>query len=94
MSREAFNFNERIATLAEINGEIFDSPPLSVGGNLFNIENPDEDVVGFFGAYSVQKRDIFIDKNMLSFVQPFPRPCGDCRIRAGAQLEIPEPYRR
>ena len=94
MSQEAFNYNERILDLAEINGEVFDPPPLSVGGNLTNVENPDDPIIGFFGAFSVQKAEIFIDRDILTFLQPFPGPCGDCRVRAGAQVEIPEPYRR
>ena len=93
MSREAFLFNERIASLQEIDGEIFDPPPLSIRGNVFNVENTDEPVVGFFGAYSVTVASGFISRDILEFRQPFPNPCGDCRVRAGAQVETPEPYR-
>lgn len=92
ISREAFEFNERIKTLQNIDGEIFDPPPLSIRGNIANVDDPSEIVIGHFGAYAVQKRDIFIPKNLLAFRQRFPRLCGDCRVRAGAQVEIPEPY--
>ena len=92
ITKEAFEFNERIKTLAEIDGEIFDPPPVGVRGNIYNIADPDEIVIGHFGAYEVQKKDIFLDASMLEFRQRFPRPCGDCRVRAGAQLETPGPY--
>ena len=91
---EAFEFNQRIQTLSEINGEIFDPPPLSIRGNIFNVDDPEELVVGYFGAYQKQTRGIFLDKSLLEFTQRFPDPCGDCRLRTGAQLETPEPYRQ
>ena len=94
MSLEAFAYNERIGNLREINGELFDPLPISVGGNLYNVENPNDPIIGFFGAYSVQTKSMFINRDILSFVQPFPGPCGDCRVRPGAQVEVPEPYRR
>lgn len=90
---EAFKFYDRIKTLREINGEIFDPPALSIGGNIFNIDDPNEVVVGYFGAYSVQKKSLFIERSLLDFIQRNPRPCGDCRLRSGAQTEIPEPYK-
>ncbi len=88
----AFNFYQNLNILDEIDGEIFDPPPLSIRGNIFNINDVREPVIGFFGAYSVQKKDIFISKELLKFRQRFTNPCGDCRIRAGAQVEVPEPY--
>ncbi len=91
--REAYEFNERIKTLAGIDGEIFDPPPLSVRGNLFNINDPEEIVIGYFGAYAVQKKDTFIPRSLLKFRQRYTNPCGDCRVRSGAQTQVPEPYR-
>lgn len=93
ISKEAYDFNQRIRTLQDIDGEIFDPPPLGIRGNINNIDDPSEIVIGHFGAYAMQKRDIFIPANLLEFRQRFTSPCGDCRVRAGAQVEIPEPYR-
>ncbi len=93
VSLEAFDFLERVDILATIDGEIFDPPPVSIRGNIFNIMNPDEQVIGFFGAYDVQKRSIFISRGDLGFIQRFPRVCGDCRVRPGAQTEVPDPFK-
>lgn len=93
VSEEVFEFNSRIDVLNEINGEIFDAPPLSVRGNVFNVNNPNETVIGYFGAYAKQTKETFIPLSMLKFVQRFPKPCGDCRARPGAQTETPEPYK-
>ncbi len=89
----AFEFNEKAKTLANINGDIFDPPPLSVGGNMFNINNPEERVIGYFGAYAKQTGEIFIPRSLLEFIHRFPDPCGDCRAFPGGQTEIPEPYK-
>ncbi len=91
--RDAFEFNDKLKTLESINGEIFDPPPLNVRGNIFNVNNPDETAIGYFGAYSVQKKGKFINRNILEFTQRSLNPCGDCRVRAGAQIETPEPFR-
>lgn len=90
---EAFKFNRRINTLTEINGEIFDPPPLNIRGNIFNVNNPEETVIGYFGAYAKQEKGIFISRSLLEFTQRDRLPCGDCRTRGGAQTEIPEPYK-
>ena len=89
---EAFDFNSRLKVLDEIDGELFDPPPISIRGNIFNVADESEPVIGFFGAYSVQKNSIFIPESLLKFKQRNPRPCGDCRVRAGARTETPEPY--
>ncbi len=93
LSQEAFEFFDRVGVLATINGEIFDPPPLSIRGNISNVNNPDERVIGFFGAYSVQTKDTFIPLDLLESIQTFPNPCGDCRVRPGAQVELPEEFR-
>lgn len=93
ISQGAFKFNEKAKLLGDISGQIFDPPPVSIRGNIFNINDPEETVVGYFGAYAKQTKGIFIPRSLLKFTQLFPGPCGDCRGRRGAQLEIPEPYK-
>ncbi len=93
MSEEAFLYNERIKILKEIDGEIFDPAPLDIKGNLYNIEDEEDLIIGFFGAYAVKRKGAFIKRNMLEFTQtPSTLICGDCRAREGAQEETPEPF--
>lgn len=89
----AFEFNQRAKTLRDINGEIFDPPPLNIRGNIFNINNPKETVIGYFGAYAKQTKGKFLPRSLLKFTQRSIKVCGDCRVRAGAQTEVPEPYK-
>ena len=92
-SQEAFNFFRNIDILSSIDGEIFDPPPVSIRGNIANINDSNELVVGFFGAFSVKRKGIFITKDLILDRQPFSGSCGDCRTRAGAQVEVPEVFR-
>ncbi len=93
MSEEAFLYKQRIEILKEIDGEIFDPAPLGIEGNLKNIEDDEELIIGFFGAYSVKKKGIFIEREMLDFIQiPSTQICGDCRVRDGSQLQTPDPF--
>lgn len=93
ISKDAFEFIDKIDIISSIDGEIFDPPPLGIRGNIFNINDENEQVIGFFGAYSIQKKDIFVQRDDLPFLQRALRPCGDCRVRVGAQTEVPDPYK-
>jgi len=91
VTQEAFEFLNNIQTLSEINGEIFDPPPVGARGNIINIEDPDELVAGFFGVHGVSSTGIFVKRSDLESVKQHSL-CGDCRFFAGGQFEIPEPY--
>ncbi|MEM9339026.1 MAG: DUF4249 domain-containing protein [Bacteroidota bacterium] len=92
ISEDAFAFFSAIKRLSEIDGDIFDPLPETIRGNIRNVEDPDELVIGHFGAFSAQKKGIFIPRSLFPFVQRFTQPCGDCRTRSGAQIDTPEPY--
>jgi hypothetical protein len=41
-------------------GGVFDNPPATIRGNIKNIANPEEQVLGFFGASAITKKQIYI----------------------------------
>jgi hypothetical protein len=41
-------------------GGIFDNPPMTISGNIKNIVNEEEQVLGFFGASAITKKQIYI----------------------------------
>ncbi len=92
MNQAAFDFLNNIEILSEIDGEIFDPPPVGARGNIINIADPNEQVVGFFGVYGKATRSTFVRNSILENIQPSTL-CGDCRQFANGQLEVPEPYR-
>ena len=48
ISREAHEYWRKVNLVANQTGSIFDAPPAAVRGNLFNINNPEEEVLGYF----------------------------------------------
>ena len=93
VTKDAFAFNNLLQSQLEIDGDIFDPPPATVRGNIFNVNDEDEVVIGLFGVTAVRTKSAFITRDMLEDIQRWPEPCGDCRVRAGATVETPEPFR-
>jgi len=62
LSEAAYVYWERIRVNSQEQGGLYESQPLSVKGNLHDVTNPDQQVLGFFGATSVKSKRIFIRK--------------------------------
>lgn len=91
--KEAFDFYTVVGILSEIDGEIFDPPPVRPLGNILNIEEPSEIVIGYFGAFGKSTHSAFIDRSVL-LDRKFHGTCGDCRyFQYNGQIEIPDVYR-
>ena len=92
-NRTAYEYYNNLRVLSEINGEIFDPPPVRPVGNFLNISNPNETVIGFFGVFSKSEKGVFVSRDILE-ERKFHGSCGDCRyFRFNGQLEIPDVYR-
>lgn len=60
MSDEAFQYWEKIRLNSQEQGGLYDSQPMSIKGNLHNVTNPGQDVLGFFSATTVTQKRIFV----------------------------------
>lgn len=58
LSKNVFDFWDAAAKQRNNGGSIFDAPPARIGGNIVNINNPDEVVIGVFSAAGVNKQEI------------------------------------
>lgn len=74
ISRQAYEYWENIRTVNNQNGSIFDIPPASVNGNIFNTQNQNEIVLGYFGVVSSTIARLEINKNELGAIRIDP-PC-------------------
>ncbi|MEM8938587.1 MAG: DUF4249 domain-containing protein [Bacteroidota bacterium] len=92
ISEEVYNFYSQLKVLAEIDGEIFDPPPVSVPSNIYNVDDPNEQVIGVFGAYSKYEIGVFVKRSQLSSVKN-NNVCGDCRYFLSGDLQVPDVYR-
>jgi hypothetical protein len=53
ITKEAYDYWEIVKMVAQSTGSIFDTPPGPVYGNIYNVNDPDERVLGFFEVSAV-----------------------------------------
>jgi len=74
LTKEAYEYWRKVDILANQVGSIFDTPPAYIPGNVVNVNNPDEKVLGYFQAVN-QTYDRFYT---LPFTFPFPLTMEPC----------------
>lgn len=60
ISKEIYEFFQGIKKQQANTGTIFDPTPASINGNIRNINDPDEIVLGYFGAFGVEDKRTFV----------------------------------
>ena len=60
LTKEAFDYWETLRRNTESLGSIFDAQPSQLTGNIKNIGNPNEPVLGYISAGTVQQQRIFV----------------------------------
>jgi hypothetical protein len=60
ISTKEYSFWENLKLVNETTGDIFDTQPYPVISNIYNIDNPEEKILGYFKVSSVQEKRIFI----------------------------------
>ncbi|MBN2350178.1 MAG: DUF4249 domain-containing protein [Bacteroidales bacterium] len=61
LSDKAYEYWKRQRIETQETGELYDSQPTNAKGNLFCVNNPDEPVLGFFGASAIAEKRVFFD---------------------------------
>lgn len=85
----AHRFLKLIEQQLGITGSVFDQPPANIRGNIINLDNPDEVVLGYFIAAAVDTKQIYIKKNNLEFLNTPSIIPDDCRTIEGALTQPP-----
>lgn len=62
MTPKAFDFWEALKKNNQSSGELFDSQPVNVKGNIVCLTKSDENILGYFGVSSVKTKRISIDE--------------------------------
>lgn len=65
LSREAYDFWRNLELANEHTGTLFDPPPTPVTGNMENVNDPLEPVLGYFEVAGVTEKRIFISRSEL-----------------------------
>jgi len=102
ITKSAFEYLENVNKVALQDGSIFDAPPAAIRGNLFNVNDPNEQVLGFFEVSSIDTirtfvRPIdFLDKYTFikycknTFPDRFTRDCCECLTIDGSTTVQPD----
>ena len=89
LSEESYNYWKELQKVTENLGTLFDPQPSIVQGNIYNVNNENEVVLGYFDASTVSEKRIFIKYKDLPPTR-FPNyylHCTDSTVSAG---QIPE----
>ena len=99
ISEEEFIYWNNIADIINREGSIFDPPPGTVRGNMVNVDDPDDIVLGYFSVSGISYRRYFVNEDEIGFyIEPrcSPRPfrpqypiCRECLSIFGSTLERP-----
>jgi hypothetical protein len=77
LTSDAYSFWQNIKKNTEELGSIFDSQPSTGIGNIHNINNPAELVVGYISASTIQTKRVFISNSQLprTWITTYPYNC-------------------
>ncbi len=86
---EAFSFYKKIRQQLDLSGDIFDPPPSTVQGNIYNETNPSENVIGYFSVSDLKTDSLFLNKTELQTTVLDRRIPDDCRVLKNATTVKP-----
>jgi hypothetical protein len=76
ITADAYNFWANLKTNTEQLGSIFDAQPSQLVGNIHNVNDASEPVIGYMSACNVTTKRIFITSNQLPYWVPtYPYTC-------------------
>ena len=78
VSPEAFTHFDLLSQITSIDGDLFDAPPAGLNSNIINLDDPNEPTIGYFGAFGVSHRSIFLRRSFLEEPQPVITFIGGC----------------
>ncbi|MEJ0101801.1 MAG: DUF4249 domain-containing protein [Bacteroidota bacterium] len=66
VTKEAFDYFENLKKISEQTGSLFDAQPSQLTSNIHCVGKPDEPVIGFATASSLQQQRIFINQSQVA----------------------------
>jgi hypothetical protein len=60
LNQDEYNYWEKLRNVYENVGGLYDVTPMSISGNIYCLNNPDEKVLGYFSVSAVTEKRIFI----------------------------------
>jgi hypothetical protein len=86
LNEDEFNYWERLQNVSENVGGLYDITPVSIPGNVFCVDNPYEQVLGYFSVSAVKSKRIFIRDSFVGLVQLYEQCPADTIYDFSAQI--------
>lgn len=103
ISEDAHEYWRRVRELVNNTGSVFDSPPAPIQGNLYNVSDPDEVVLGYFEVARSKVSRIYTTFADVPFflekiceyepnrrIDQYEPTCVSCSLFPNSQRELPE----
>lgn len=74
LSEDEFTYWEKMLNISQDVGSLYDITPSTVTGNIFCVEDPGEQVLGYFSVSAITSERIYIDETFQGLVQLY----GEC----------------
>lgn len=71
VGEDEFSYWDKLQNISEDVGGLYDIVPSSIPGNIFCIEDPGEQVLGYFSVSAKSSKRIYIDENFRGLVNPY-----------------------
>jgi hypothetical protein len=90
VSQEAHRYLKLIGQQLNLTGSVFDPPPANIRGNLYNLDNIEEQVLGYFFTSDEVPIRLYIKRENLEFVlRPVTGYPTDCRAARNSSINPP-----
>jgi len=71
MTKETYDFWEKVLFQLENKGGLFDRPGFTIKGNMKHVHDESKQMMGLFTIYSLSEQRIFINEDQLAYKVPF-----------------------
>jgi hypothetical protein len=90
LDEESFLYWQQLKDINENVGSLFDAQPSTIIGNITNVSNPSEPVLGYFDASTISEKRFFIQRYELPDTWRIPRGYEFCRYDSVAIPDLQE----
>lgn len=88
LNEDEFIYWEKLKNVSENVGGLYDITPMSIRGNLYCVQDPDEPVLGYFSVSAVSQTRIFIEERFAG-LPGFYSFCATETVYGPANIPIP-----
>ncbi|MGB3779540.1 MAG: DUF4249 domain-containing protein [Tunicatimonas sp.] len=85
----AYDYWNQVGQLSNRTGSVFDTPPGLVSGNIYNVEDAEEPVLGYFETSLVDTARFFLNRQDIPFIIGSTCQCTACSDLPGVRFDRP-----